>query len=79
LEQKTKNVLNITFPIIPGPNRKTAEAFGVWNSAWNYAIATVILDKTGVVRYVHKARGDHDRPTRSEILNKLKEINQSNP
>lgn len=76
-EEKTQKVLNITFPIIPGPERKTAEAFGVWNNKRQLAIATVIVDKQGKIRFIHKSSSDTDRPNASEIIEKLKEINQT--
>jgi peroxiredoxin len=76
-EEKTKKTLHITFSIIPGPERKTAEAFGVWNSKWQLAIATVIVDKQGKIQFVHEGSSNTDRPEVSEIIRKLKEINQT--
>lgn len=76
-EKKTKKAFNITFTIIPGPERKTAEAFGVWNNTRQQAIATVIVDKSGVIRYIHEGVSDFDRPNASDVIKKLKEINQA--
>jgi len=75
-EEKTKKALNLTVTLIPGPERKTAEAYGVWNKKWQLAIATVIVDKQGVIRFVHEGSSNTDRPSASEIINKLKEMNQ---
>ena len=76
-EEKTKKAFNITFTIIPGPERKTAEAFGVWNNTRQLAIATVIVDKSGVIRFIHEGVSDFDRPNASDVIKKLKEINQA--
>ena len=76
-EAKTKSVLKIAYTIVPGPERKTPEAFGVWNSGRNLAVATVILDRAGVVRFVYDGVGDYDRPSASDVIRKLKEINQN--
>jgi peroxiredoxin Q/BCP len=48
---RMKNVYEITFTLIPKPNRKVAEDFGVWNRSRNYATATVIIDQKGRIRY----------------------------
>jgi peroxiredoxin len=72
---RMKNALGITFTLIPKPNRKVAEDFGVWNKSGNYATAIIILDKKGRIRY--KGIYAHDLPyhgTRisiSEIIRQL--------
>ena len=75
-EAKTKKVLNITFTIIPGPERKAAEALGVWNNKRQLAIATVIVDKQGNIRLIYESSSNTDRPNASEIIKKLEEMNQ---
>ena len=49
--EKSKRVLKITYTLIPKPNRKVAEDFGVWNKYKNRAVATVILDENGRYRF----------------------------
>lgn len=72
--EKTQKVLGITFPLVYGPNRKVAEEFGVYDAQRKLAIATMILDKEGMIRFKHTARGDQDRPSFSKIISILKEI-----
>jgi peroxiredoxin len=76
MEENTRNYLNIKFSIIPSPNRGTSEAFGVWNNSRNLAIATIILDKDGVIRYINESMSDFGRPSVSEVIEKLKELNK---
>jgi peroxiredoxin len=76
MEENTRNYRNIKFSIIPAPNRATAEAFGVWNKIRNLAIATIILDKNGVIRYVNKSISDYIRPSASDVIEKLNELNK---
>ena len=49
--EKTKRELEITFTLIPKPNRKVAEDFGVWSKSHNVALATIIIDKKGRIRF----------------------------
>jgi peroxiredoxin (alkyl hydroperoxide reductase subunit C) len=46
-----KNHYGITFTLIPKPNSKVAEAFGVWNRSGKYAVGTIIIDKKGQITY----------------------------
>lgn len=48
---RMKANIGITFALIPKPNRKVAEDFGVWNRSGNYATATIIIDRKGRIRY----------------------------
>jgi peroxiredoxin len=48
---RMKADFGITFTLIPKPNRKVAEDFGVWNRSGNYATATIIIDQKGRIRY----------------------------
>jgi peroxiredoxin len=75
--ERTRNALNITYSLIPGPNQKVAEGYEVWNAQRRLAIGTVIIDKAGIIRFVHQPiTGDEDRPTLSNILQVLKAIQQ---
>jgi peroxiredoxin len=70
--ERTRDALKILFPLIPGPNRKLAEDYGVFNPRWNYAIATLVVDKTGVVRFEHIAANDEDRPNAAKVIEVLR-------
>jgi peroxiredoxin len=67
-----KKVLKITFTLIPQPNRKVAENYGVWDRYSDHAIATIIVDKNGVIRF--KKVGEGSRPTVSKIIKELQNI-----
>ena len=41
----TKNELNITFTLIPTPNRPVVKVYGV------RTYATIIIDKSGIIRF----------------------------
>jgi hypothetical protein len=44
----------------------------VLNPRWNYAIATLIVDKAGVLRFSHVAANDEDRPDATKVLEVLR-------
>ncbi len=70
--QKTQKDLNLTFPVISG--RKISEDYKVFNTEKNWAIATVIIDKDGMIRYKYVGTSTTDRPSFSTIIKNLKEI-----
>lgn len=72
--EKTKKTLDLTFPLIPGPNRKIAEEFKVYDPERKRAIATLILDKEGMIRFKFISQDPEDRPSFSKILEVLQEI-----
>ena len=74
--QKTRNQLGITFTLVPVPNRKVAEDFGVYNPERKRAIATLILDKEGLIRLKYVSRNENDRPNFSKIIKILQDIKQ---
>jgi peroxiredoxin len=75
--ERTREVLGITFPMVPSPVFDVAEAYGVWDNQRKLAIATVINDKAGVVRFSHQAvRDDWDRPSVSQILRVLRDTRE---
>ena len=71
--EKSKRVLKLTYTLIPKPNRKVAEDFGVWNKYRNRAVATVILDKNGRIRFIEVSNSDY-RISASKIIRELQAI-----
>jgi peroxiredoxin len=71
--EKSKKVLKITYTLIPKPNRKVAENFGVWNKYMNRAVATVILDENGRIRFIEVSNSDY-RTSASRIIRELQAI-----
>ena len=71
--EKSKRVLKLTYTLIPKPNRKVAEDFGVWNKYRNRAVATVILDENGRIRFIEVSNSDH-RTSASKIIRELQAI-----
>ncbi len=70
--QRTQRNLSLTFPVIS--SRKIAQDYNVFNMDKNWAIATVIVDKEGMIRFKHIGRDPTDRPGVSTIIKNLKEI-----
>ena len=71
--QKTRKHLGITFPMIPAQIQMLAEAYGVWHGT--RALATVIVDKSGVVRFLEDSNSNPNyRPSVSTIKGVLREI-----
>ena len=76
----TRQTLSLTFPILPGPAsvQKVADDYGVLMPQRNIAIATVVVDKTGIVRFAHRAVfGDDNRPKLADILATLRTIKEA--
>ncbi len=71
--EKSKRVLKLTYTLIPKPNRKVAEDFGVWNKYRNRAVATVILDENGRIRFTEVSNSDY-RTSASKIIRELQAI-----
>jgi peroxiredoxin len=71
--EQIKRNLKLTFTLIPKPNRKVAEDFGVWNRYKNRAVATIVIDKTGSIRYREISNSD-DRTSASKIIRELQGI-----
>jgi len=71
--EKSKRVLKLTYTLIPKPNRKVAEDFGVWNKYRNRAVATVILDENGRIRFIEVSNSDY-RTSASKIIKELQGI-----
>jgi len=71
--EKMKRVLGLTFTLVPKPNRKVAEDFGVWNRYRNRAVATIVIDKKGSIRFKEVSNTD-DRTSASKIIRELQGI-----
>ena len=71
--ERIKSHLGLTFTLIPKPNRKVAEEFGVWSRNRNRAVATIEIDKNGSIRYKEVSNSD-DRTSASKIIRELQAI-----
>jgi peroxiredoxin len=71
--EQIKKALGLTFTLIPKPNRKVAEDFGVWNRYRNRAVATIVIDKKGRIRFLEASNSD-DRTSASKIIRELQGI-----
>jgi len=71
--EKMKNHLGLTFTLIPKPNRKVAEDFGVWNRYRNRAVAAIVIDKKGRIRFMDVSNSDY-RTSASKIIKELQRI-----
>jgi peroxiredoxin len=71
--EKSKRVLKLTFTLIPKPNRKVAEDFGVWDRYRNRAVATIIMDENSHIRFIEVSHSDY-RTNASKIIKELQGI-----
>ena len=71
--KSTKRDLGITYTIIPTPNRKVVEDFGVAYGSSGAAFGTIIIDKKGHIRF---KSGDewNNRTSSSTIIRELQGI-----
>ena len=49
--ETSKSVQEITFTLIPKPNRKVVEDFGLKYDSFGAVYATIIIDKGGIIRF----------------------------
>jgi len=66
----TKSSLGITFTLIPMPNRKVVEEFGLTYDSAAAAYATFIIDKKGRIRFKSVDSG-YNRVSTSRIIKEL--------
>ncbi len=71
--ERTKSSLGITFTLIPTPNKKIVEDFGIEYSPTGAAFGTVIIDRKGSIRF-KKLEGAWDRTSPSSIIKELQVI-----
>lgn len=71
--EKTQKLLNIDFLLVPGPHAELMKEYGAYNYQKGRAQpSTVIIDKTGVLRWKYIGASNEDRPSVETILNQLK-------
>ncbi len=69
---KTTRELGIRYRLISDPKRRIIKDFGVLHPREGIARpATVIIDRNGVVRYVHVGKYPSDRPTVQQVMQAL--------
>jgi len=71
--EKMKRQLGLTFTLIPKPNRKVAEDFGVWNRYRNRAVATIVIDTKGRIRFLEVSNSDY-RTGATKIIEELQRL-----
>jgi len=71
--EKSKGSLEITYILIPTPNKKVVEEYGLSYDSWGAAYATFIIDKKGHVRFKRVESGS-SRTSASEIIKELQVI-----
>ncbi len=69
----------VSFPFLLDEDRKVTKEYGVYHriglDAYNIAHpATLLLDRSGVIRFIHVGANQHDRAELGEVLAKLKKI-----
>jgi peroxiredoxin len=69
---KSKRLLGLTFTLIPKPNRKVAEDFGVWDRYRNRAVATIVIDKKGRILFKKVSHSDY-RTKNFKVFNNKKD------
>jgi len=72
--EMTKSSLGITFTLIPTPNKKIVEDFGLEYSGTGAAYATFIIDKEGRIRFKSVDTGWEERTSASRIIKELQGI-----
>ena len=68
--EKSKEVLEITYILIPKPNGKIVEEYGLKYNSSGEAYATIIVDKKGHIRF----KGVEDHATRTNTSRIIKEL-----
>ncbi|UCE55648.1 MAG: redoxin domain-containing protein [Desulfobacterales bacterium] len=71
--EKTKSSLGITFTLIPTPNRKVAQDFGVEYNYSGAAFGTIIIDNKGSIRFKSLDEA-YSRTSTSRIIKELQVI-----
>jgi peroxiredoxin len=75
-EEKTRKALDISFGLVPEGGHKLAEALGIWNDRRKQAVATIIVDKKGAIRFIYESLSDTDRPGTPWVIDRLREISR---
>ena len=69
----------VSFPFLLDEDRAVTKSYGVYHriglDAFNIARpATIVVDKQGVIRFIHVGADQHDRVELGKVLAKVKEI-----
>ena len=72
MEKSNRNI-EISYGLIPTPNRKVVEEYGLSYNSYGAAYATFIIDTKGQVRF-KRVETDKDRTRVSEIIKELQSI-----
>ena len=71
--EKSKGSLEITYSLIPTPNKKVVEEYGLRYDSFGAAYATFIIDKKGHIRFKRVETGS-SRTSASKIIKELQGI-----
>jgi peroxiredoxin len=66
--------LKLTYPLVPAPITQVIKDFGLSINRYGTSYGTVIIDTSGVVRFVHDSTNEDSRLSVSEIRRLLQEI-----
>lgn len=74
--QSIASRVGISFPVLFDPAADVVEAYGVYDLLGDglATASTFVIDKQGVIRWKYVARGISDRPSVTEILEQLDEL-----
>ena len=69
----------VSFPFLLDEDRAVTKSYGVYHriglDAYNIARpATIVVDRGGVIRFIHVGENQHDRVDLEKVLVKVKEI-----
>ena len=70
------------FQILSDADKKTIALYGIVNAAEHGGIAhpsVFILDKQGLIRYMHVGKDPQDRPSDEVILEELRKVSAAKP
>ena len=72
--RRTHDQLKLTYPLVPMPVSQVIKDFGLSTDQYGICYGTVIIDKTGVVRFVHDSTNENNRTSVSEIRRVLQDM-----
>ncbi len=72
--RRTHDQLKLTFPLVPMPLTRVIKDFGLSTDQYGVCYGTVIIDRDGVVRFVHDSTNENFRTSASQIRQILNEI-----
>jgi hypothetical protein len=74
------NKLLLPFPLLSDPRGELAKLLGLWNEEESVAVpAIVVVDRSGVVRYVYAGEDFADRPGDDELFEALDKLEDGDP